>query len=78
MIVHFLRNLKKKKFLTDEHKAFTILAKKHGLDMYNCYVHLIRSIGANSLLGFLLVDMLYTFSEREWSENILRYFYTFK
>lgn len=69
---------KKKKFLTDEHKAFTKLAKKYGLDMYNCYVHLIRSIGANSLLGFLLVDMLYTFSEDEWSKNILRFFYTFK
>lgn len=54
------------------------MANKYDLEIYNCYVHLIRSIGANSLLGFLLAEMLYTFSEDEWSNNLLRFFYTFK
>lgn len=67
----------KKKYLTDEHKSFTKLSTIYGLEMYNCMVHLIRSIGANSLLGLLLKDMLFTFSGEEWSNNLSRFYHTF-
>lgn len=72
------QKFKKKNYLTDEHKAFLKLSKKYNLDLYYCFVHLIRSIGANSLLGFLLSDLLYTFSEEDWSKNEDQNFYLFK
>lgn len=31
-----------KNYLTDEHKSFIKLPKKYNLEMYNCFVHLIR------------------------------------
>lgn len=69
---------KKKKYLTDEHKAFTKLSSIYGLDIYNCLVHLIRSIGANSLLGLLMKDMVFTFSGHEWSHNQFRFYHTLR
>lgn len=72
------KKFQNKKYLSDEHKAFQKLSKEYNLEFYNCFVHLIRSIGANSLLGFLLSDILYTFSGDEWSKNIFRYFHILK
>lgn len=46
--------------------------------MYNCFVHLIRTIGSNSLLGYLLSDLLFTYSETQWNENLVRMCYTFQ
>lgn len=68
----------KKKYLCDEHKSFPKLSKKYNLEFYNCFVHLIRSIGSNSLLGLLLSEILYTFSAEEWSNNFLKYYNIFK
>ena len=67
-----------KKYLTDEHKSFVKLQKKYNLDMYNCFVHLIRTIGANSLLAYFLSDLLFTYSEKEWNNNLIRMCYTFQ
>ena len=69
---------KNKKYLSDEHKAFQKLAKNYDLDFYYCLVHLIRSIGANSLLGLLFSDILFTFSGFEWSKHFNRYYQTFQ
>lgn len=69
---------KEKKFLTDEHRAFKKLQKEYGIDIFHCIVHLIRSIGANSLLGFLLSDVLYQYTLNEWNENYERLYCTFK
>lgn len=70
--------LKEKNYLTDEHKCFAKLKKNYDLSLFHCFVHLIRSIGSNSLLGFLLVDILYTYSEDEWNQNYLRFFNIFQ
>ncbi len=67
-----------KKFLTDEHKAFIKLSKIYNLEIFHCFVHIIRTIGSNSLLGFLVSDILYTFSEEEWNKNLLRFWHTLK
>lgn len=67
-----------KKFLTDEHKSFIKLQKKYNIEIYHCFVHLIRTVGANSLLGFFLSDLLYTFSKEQWDQNLVRMCYTFQ
>ena len=67
-----------KNYLTDEHRSFIKLQKEYKLNMYNCFVHLIRTIGANSLLGFFISDLLYTYSEKQWNDNLKRMKYIFK
>ena len=74
----YLQKLACKKYLTDEHKSFTKLGLKYNLQIFNCYVHLIRTIGSNSLLGYFLSDLLYTYSETQWDNNYIRMFYTFQ
>lgn len=51
----YLQIFLKKKYLTDEHAAFEKLKKTYPIDLYHCFVHLIRTIGANSLLGFFFI-----------------------
>lgn len=63
--------------MTDEHLAFEKLKKEFSLGLFHCFVHLIRTIGSNSLLGFLLSDMLYTYSQEEWDHNYLKMFHIF-
>ena len=46
--------------------------------MYNCFVHLIRTIGASSLLAFFLSDLLYTYSESQWNDIFIRICYIFQ
>ena len=65
-------------YLTDEHKSFTKLKNKYDLSLFHCFVHLMRSIGSNSLLGYLFSDILYTYSKDEWNKNYLRFFHTFQ
>ena len=48
----YLQIFLEKKYLTDEHSSFEKLRKTYPIDLYHCFVHLIRTIGANSLLGF--------------------------
>lgn len=67
-----------KKYLTDEHRSFIKVQKEYNIEIYHCYVHLIRSVGANSLLGFLLSDILYQYSIEERKKNYERFFHTFK
>ncbi|KAK8882255.1 hypothetical protein M9Y10_002086 [Tritrichomonas musculus] len=74
----YLQIFFKKKYLTDEHASFEKLKKTYPIDLYHCFVHLIRTIGANSLLGFFLSDLLYTYSEDEWKNNYERMCYLFE
>ena len=67
-----------KKYLTDEHRSFIELAQKYNIEIYNCFVHLIRTIGSNSLLGYFISDLLYTYSEEQWNSNYIRMFYTYQ
>ena len=70
-----LKKFLEKKYLTDEHKSFLKLQKKYNLEMYNCFVHLIKTIGSNSLLGYLLSDLLLMYSETQWNENLVKLLY---
>ena len=69
---------KEKFYLTDAHKSFGKLSNDYGLKNVHCYVHFIRQLGANSRLAFLATDILYTRSEHEWKDNVLRYQMIFK
>ena len=59
-------------YITDEHKCFKKLSKKYNISIYNCYTHLIRSVGANSLLGLLLKDILYCPTSDEYFANFIK------
>lgn len=74
----YFKIFQEKKFLTDEHKSFLKLQKKYGIEIHNCFVHLIRSVGANSLLGYLLSEILYQYSYNEWQNNYERLYQEFK
>ena len=73
----YLQKLACKKYLTDEYKSFIKLGLKYNLEIFNCYVHLIRTIGFNSLLGYFLSDLIYTYSETQCNNNYIRIIYIF-
>lgn len=64
-------------YITDEHKCFSKLKKIYGIHIYNCFTHLIRTIGANSPLAMLFREILYCSTEKEYEANLLRFNYIF-
>ena len=70
-----------KSYITDEYSCFNKLKKIYNLKIYKCFAHLIRSVGSNSILGFLLRDMLFSFTETDFikdqtkNAHILKYLY---
>ena len=60
-------------FITDEHKSFIRLKKKYNLNVYNCYTHLIRTIGASSALGLLLKKILFCKTHEEFKEKYTKF-----
>ena len=65
--------IRQKFYLTDEHKAFEKLAGDYSISIYHCLVHFIRSIGANSLLGLLAKQILFTSTTEKWVEKVDHY-----
>ena len=63
-------------YITDEHKCFISLKRKYNIVIYNCFAHLIRSVGASSPLGWLLKDILFTASKEEYERKLDQFKYT--
>ena len=65
-------------FITDEHPSFDKLSADYKIKIFKCYSHLIKSVGANSALGVLFRDILYTYSKDEYDATYLKNCYLFK
>lgn len=72
------QTLQRKAFISDEHKSFNKLQSVYNIKIYKCIMHLIRSVGANSLLGFLFKDILYSYTDKEFDRNQLKYSFILK
>ena len=75
---NLFQKFQKMSYVTDEHSCFGKLETKYNLNIYKCFTHLIRSVGASSALAFLLRDILYCASENEFQKNYLKFCYMLK
>ena len=64
--------------LSDQHSAFTKLQNDYEIQLFYCYVHVIRSFGAHSAISILVREILFFKSQMDFEENVFRIIKTFK
>lgn len=64
--------------LSDQHSSFTKLQREYSIQLFYCYVHIIRSFGAHSAISILVREILFFKSQIDFDDNIFRIIKTFK